>query len=192
MQKQMQNKYRKHGRNARINMSPDERAVASDKIAEKVIHSSWFQRSKIIACYLPVAGEVDTKRIIARAWRMKKRVFAPVVEKNGDMTFREITAETALYKNNYGLYEPLDAKSIDPRMLDVVVTPLVAFVSHNQRIGMGGGYFDRTFSFLSNRSSYFHPKLIGVAFACQEVEEIPANPWDIRLFSVVSETTSTL
>lgn len=187
----MQNEIRRRGRDARIAMSPEQRANASEKIAEKVIHSSWFQRCKTIACYLPVPGEVDTSGIIARAWRMKKRVFAPVVEKTGRMMFREITAETTLFENSFGIYEPGDEASICPRKLDIVITPLVAYDSHNQRIGMGGGYFDRTFSFLANRKAFLRPKLIGLAFACQKVEKILANPWDIRLFTVISEKSST-
>ena len=183
----MQNIIRSQSIIARNTLSRDERTVASDKIADVVVRSSWFQRSKSIACYLPVAGEVDTKRIIARAWRMKKRIFAPVVEKNGCMSFRRMTAETALYTNKFGLYEPCDEGSVDPRELDIVITPLVAFDLQNNRVGMGGGYFDRTFSFLSNRNAYLHPKLIGVAFACQKVEKIPANPWDIPLFAVITE-----
>ncbi len=185
----MQNTIRSQCKNARSEMSGVERAAASEKIAEIVIHSSWFQRSKTIACYLPVSGEVDTRSIIARAWCMKKRIFAPVVEKSGCMSFRQMTTETALYKSKFGLYEPRDGKSISPRKLDVVITPLVAFDSHKHRVGMGGGYFDRTFSFLSSRNAYVHPKLIGVAFACQEVEKIPANPWDIPLFTLITETT---
>ena len=185
--RRMQNEIRKHVRNMRITMSRDERASASKTIAEKVIHSSWFQRSKTIACYLPVPGEVDTWRIIARAWRMKKRIFAPVTEKNGRLTFREIKADTALYANNFGLLEPRNGETTIARKLDVVITPLVAFDSHNHRIGMGGGYFDRTFSFLLHRNTFLHPKLIGVAFACQKVGEISPNPWDIRLFSVLTE-----
>jgi 5-formyltetrahydrofolate cyclo-ligase len=183
----MQNEIRNHGRTARSSLSRDERDDASEKIAENVIHSSWFQRSKYVACYLPIPGEVDTWRVIARAWRMKKRIFAPVVKKSGRMMFREITAESDLYMNHYGLYEPSDGESITARKLDIVITPLVAFDSHNHRIGMGGGYFDRTFSFLSHRNTFLRPKLIGVAFACQEVEKIPPNPWDIRLFRVITE-----
>jgi 5-formyltetrahydrofolate cyclo-ligase len=53
---------------------------------------------------------------------------------------------------------------------------------------MGGGYFDRYFSFLRHRQHWLHPKLIGVAFDCQKVEEIPANPWDIPLYSVITES----
>jgi 5-formyltetrahydrofolate cyclo-ligase len=185
--KQIQHEFRTKGRTARNSLNGEERDDASEKIAENVIRSSWFQRSKYLACYLPLPGEVDTWRIIARAWRMKKRIFAPVVEKNGQLTFREITSESDLYTNHYGLSEPRDGESISARMLDIVITPLVAFDSHNHRIGMGGGYFDRTFSFLLHRSTFLHPKLIGIAFACQEVEKISSNPWDIRLFRVVTE-----
>jgi 5-formyltetrahydrofolate cyclo-ligase len=183
----MQKAIRSYGRDARRAMSREERRNASEIISETVIHSSWFQRSKYIACYLPVPGEVDTWRIIARAWRMKKRIFAPVVEKNARLRFREITAETSLYRNRQGIFEPDAGRLISPQALDIVITPLVAFDSQNHRIGMGGGYYDRTFCFLSNRKVFLHPKLVGVAFACQKVEKILPNPWDIPLFSVVSE-----
>jgi 5-formyltetrahydrofolate cyclo-ligase len=183
----MQKTIRSQCRRRRSAMHPSERHKASEKIAESVIHSCWFQRSGTIACYLSVPGEVETWRIIARAWRMKKRVFAPVVEKNGLMRFREITAESTLIANVQGIYEPRDGDFIEPRLLDVVLAPLVAFDKNNNRIGMGGGYFDRTFSFLSHRTTFFRPKLIGLAFACQNVEKISPNPWDIRLFSVLTE-----
>jgi len=185
----MQKITRIRGRNARSAMSRDERDLASKKICETAIHSAWFQRSNLIACYLAVPGEVDTWRLIARAWRMKKRIFAPVIQKNSQMLFREITAETTLEKNDQGIYEPRDGEIVAARLLDIVITPLVAFDSHNHRIGMGGGYFDRTFCFLTHRRMYLRPKLVGVAFACQKVEEISPNPWDIRLFSVITEVT---
>jgi len=185
----MQNEIRMHGRNARKAMSLQERASASEKISETVIRSSWFQRSKLIACYLPVPGEVDTWRIIERAWRMKKRIFAPVVEKNASLQFREITAETSLQRNEMGIFEPGEGPVISPRSFDIVITPLVAFDSSNNRIGMGGGYFDRTFCFLLHRQKFLRPKLVGVAFACQKVEKIVPNPWDIPLFSVITETS---
>jgi 5-formyltetrahydrofolate cyclo-ligase len=70
-----------------------------------------------------------------------------------------------------------------------VLTPLVAFDEQHNRIGMGGGYYDRSFAFLKNRKQLIQPKLIGLAFDCQRVEKITANPWDIRLYSVITETT---
>jgi len=171
----------------RNQLTPEESACAAEKIAHSVCHSTWFQRSKNIACYLPMAGEVDTWRIIARAWSMKKRVFAPIIQKKKHMTFQEITPDTALYMNSFGVYEPRQGKFIAARLLDVVITPLLAFDSNNHRIGFGGGYFDRTFAFLKHRTMFYRPKLIGVAFACQKVEKIAANPWDVRLFRIVTD-----
>jgi 5-formyltetrahydrofolate cyclo-ligase len=183
-----QQQLRVAGRRARANLNQAERDRASEIITEKVIRSHWFQRAEYIACYLPATDEVDTWAIIARAWRMKKRIFAPVVEKKFRMQFREITADTSLYQNQFGLLEPDDGELMSARMLDVVLTPLVAFDPFLHRVGMGGGYFDRTFSFLKHREHFFRPKLTGLAFACQKVEEISANPWDIRLFSVITDS----
>jgi 5-formyltetrahydrofolate cyclo-ligase len=136
--------------------------------------------------------EVDTWLLIERAWRMKKRIFAPVIEKKLVMQFCELTPKTRLVANRYGLLEPQGGNIIAPRALDLVIAPVVAFDTDGNRVGMGGGYFDRTFSFLRNRQHLFHPKLIGVAFACQQVEKIAPNPWDIRVFRVIDETTGSI
>ena len=181
-----QGKIRARGLDARSNLSQVERERAAEIIAEKVVRSHWFQRVEHLACYLPTPDEVDTWAIIARAWRMKKRIFAPIVKKKHQLLFREITADTTLYRNRYGLLEPDRGDLIAARKLDVVIMPVVAFDSSLHRVGMGGGYFDFTFAFLKHREHLLHPKLVGVAFACQEVEKIPANPWDIRLFRVIT------
>ena len=136
---------------------------------------------------MPAPDEVNTWEIIARAWAMKKRVFAPVIEKNAQMQFREIGADSELKRNRYGLFEPDDGHIVSARMLDIVLTPVVAFDEQNNRVGMGGGYFDRTFAFLRHRNDWLHPKIIGLAFACQKVEKIPPNPWDIRLFRAITD-----
>ena len=104
------------------------------------------------------------------------------------MKFREITADSELNRSSYGLYEPVTGELSSVQDLDIVITPLVAFDENMNRVGMGGGCFDRTFSLLKHRRAYCHPKLIGVAYACQKVEEITANPWDIPLFQVITES----
>ena len=180
---------RNSARAARIRLSADEREKASEKIVDTVIRSSWFRRSKFVACYLPMPEEVDTWTLIDRAWRMKKRIFAPIIKKNFVMQFCELTAESELVFNQFGLREPQDGEIIAPRALDLVITPVVAFDDDCNRLGMGGGYFDRTFSFLRHRQYLFHPKLIGLAFSCQRVDKIAPNPWDIRVFRVIDETT---
>ena len=182
---------RQTGRVARDSLDELTRDVASSVIAKKIVSSTWFQRTQYLACYLPAANEVSTWEIISRAWRMKKRVFAPVCEINLRMQFREVSPDTDLRPNRYGVFEPVNGEIITARMLDAVVTPVVAFDGHNHRVGMGGGYFDRTFSFLRHRNAWLHPKLVGAAFACQQVTEITPNPWDIPLFAVVTEAEET-
>ena len=85
--------------------------------------------------------------------------------------------------------EPQTGKFVDPHHLDIVITSLVAFDSSRNRIGMGGGYFDRCFAFPKGRKIRLHPKLIGLAFDCQRVGSIAPNPWDIGLYRVITETT---
>ena len=120
---------------------------------------------------------------------MGKHISAPVLRKNGLMRFRELNADSKLSPNQFGLLEPQEGEFVDPHHLDIVITPLVAFDSTGNRIGMGSGYFDRTFSFLKGRKIWLHPKLIGIAFDCQRVTAIAPNPWDIRLFRVVTEAS---
>ena len=170
---------------ARTNMS--DRDSASSKIASAVIQSRIFFASKTIACYLPMPTEVDTSTIVLRSWRAKKRIFAPVTNSGGAMAFCEIRPDTPLIKNRFGLWEPATGEFISPKAIDIVITPLVAFDNQCNRIGMGGGYFDRCFAFLKHRRHWLRPKLIGVAFQCQKVEKIVPNPWDIPLCRIITE-----
>ena len=174
---------------ARRQMRREDRARSSSIICRRILHSREFFASKVIACYLPMVDEVDTLQIIERGWRANKRIFVPVLHGREKMFFREIRPETTLRRNSYGLWEPQSGDEISPRNLDVVITPTVAYDENNNRVGMGGGYFDRCFSFLRNRRHWLRPKLIGVAFACQKVEKISPNVWDIRLYKVFSDTT---
>ena len=175
---------RMDARAARRSMSSTERNNASRRIADHFLNSRYFLASDTIACYLSTWDEVDTSAIIERAWSAKKRVFLPAISAHGEMTFHETLPGTAMVMNQFGLWQPVSGKPIDVRKLDVVVTPLVAFDSERNRIGMGGGYFDHAFSFLRDRQHWLRPKLIGIAFSCQRVDIIPSNPWDIPVFRV--------
>ncbi len=163
------------------------RDIANSRINEQVIRSHEFSAARTIACYLPMNDEVDPTRIIERAWCAKKRVFSPVIENNGRMVFRKLDRDTTLQRNRFGLWEPVNSVSVSSKSLDLVITPLVAFDTNNNRIGMGGGYYDRKFAFLKHKKRWLRPKLIGLAFACQKVEKIETNRWDIRLYRVISD-----
>ena len=178
---------RKNALHARRSMSDEERRVASKSIARQVTRSREFFAASSVGCFLPMPDEADVRQIIARGWRANKRIFCPVMGKNGEINFRQLTPDTTLLRNSFGIWEPAGSEIVSPRRLDLVVTPLVAFDRQNNRIGMGGGYYDRCFAFLRHRRNWIVPKLVGVAFACQEMEQISPNPWDVRLYAVYSD-----
>lgn len=178
---------RRHALRARRALSDEERETASGIICRRVISSREFTASEKIGCFLPMRDEVDTRAIIARAWRSNKRVFVPVLRGAAQMVFCEIEPDTELERDSFGIWAPVRGFLVEPGSLDVVVTPTVAFDAECNRIGMGSGYYDRCFAFLRNRRYWFRPKLIGVAYQCQEVEKISPKPWDIRLYRVVTD-----
>ena len=105
------------------------------------------------------------------------------------MVFVEYAENTAMAMNRFNIPEPVDQhKAIDAAALDVVITPLVAFDKTGNRLGMGGGFYDRTFSFINDNPNLgeggFHapsvakPKQIGVGHSCQQVDELQAESWD--------------
>jgi 5-formyltetrahydrofolate cyclo-ligase len=180
---------RTDARKARRSMTARERARASRQITDRFLNSRYFMASDTIGCYVSSWDEVDTSAIIERAWCAKKRIFLPVTGARRIMRFRETLPETELAVNDFGLWEPVSGSSIDVSELDVVVTPLLAFDSQRNRIGMGGGFFDSTFAFLRDRRNWLRPKLIGIAFECQRVPEIVPHPWDLPVFRVYTESS---
>ena len=180
-------KLRASAKAARRSMSSEEHLRASRRIADRFLNSRYFLASDSIACFISMWDEVDTSAIIERAWRAGKRIFLPVLSAHGRMSFHETIPETELALNRFGLWQPVAGRPIDVSKLDVVVTPLVAFDNQRNRIGMGSGFYDRNFAFLHGRRHWLRPKLIGIAFECQRVNEIARNPWDIPVFRVFTE-----
>ena len=172
---------------SRNTLDDAQRVTASATICDRIIQSHEFRSARTIACYLPTANEVDPTQVIERAWRANKRVFVPVTDAHGTMNFCEVTPTSVVTQNDFGIFEPVAGLFVDAKTLDLVITPLVAFDDDNNRIGMGGGYYDRCFHFLGKRRKWLKPKLIGVAFACQKVEKIASDTWDIPLYRVVTE-----
>lgn len=182
---------RREMRARRAGLDDETRERASRRIAGTVVHAGFFSRARSIACYLPMGEEVDTWPIIARAWRRKKRIFVPLTVRDRVLIFREVTPDSDLVHNEWGLLEPASGDVIEPKKLDLVLAPLVAFDGERHRIGMGGGYYDRTFAFMHERRRRFRPKLVGLAFDCQRTEKIVVNPWDITLHRVITESGPT-
>ena len=175
-------------RHQRRSLRAVERLDHARRLARRLAGSPVFQRSHRIAAYLPNDGEMDARPLIRRAWTAGKGIYLPVLNPQ-KLWFFPYATETPLAKNRFGIPEP----SLSPRRrwplstLDLVLAPLVAFDDRGNRLGMGGGYYDRTFAYLASRSHWRRPLILGIAYGFQQVNTLPAHPWDIPLHGIVTE-----
>jgi 5-formyltetrahydrofolate cyclo-ligase len=135
-------------------------------------------------------GEVDMRPCLELAGTRGTRVYVPriVNRRRRHMLFAPWTAGAARRCNAFGILEPRSAAGARPALaLDVVVLPLVGFDPRGHRLGMGAGYYDRALRRRLAGSAWRRPRLVGVAYACQQLAEIPASPWDVPLDLVVTE-----
>lgn len=133
---------------------------------------------------------MDPTRFVELAWQRDKEIYLPVLQKHTrHMMFAPYGPKTRLKNNRFGIPEP-DVprnKMHAPKALDLVIVPLVAFDDSGNRMGMGGGYYDRSFSFLRFAMEPRHPRLVGAAHELQRVPQLEAQEWDVPLDSVVTE-----
>lgn len=150
-----------------------------------------YRKAKKIAIYLSCGGEVQTSLIIKDALAHNKQVYLPVLHHlhGPALLFAPFGANTNLRINRFHIPEPIvvQRKLLKPSELDLVITPLVAFDENCSRIGMGGGYYDRSFAFTDHSKQWQHPKLIGIAYELQKVHNFTPEPWDIALHKIVTE-----
>jgi len=133
-------------------------------------------------------GEVDCSPILKTAFLRKKQIYLPVLSKNR-LRFAPYENSTQLTLNHYKILEPVCQKGslTDARFLDVVIAPLVAFDANLNRVGMGGGYYDRSLAFRKRRHRWKRPLVIGLAYSFQRADQIQAAPWDVPMDMVITE-----
>jgi 5-formyltetrahydrofolate cyclo-ligase len=165
--------------------------AASQKLAEKFWQMPCTKRARSIAVYLPTRGEIDCQPIIEMAWMRKKRIFAPIL-RGKQINFAPLNPDSKLTLNRYNILEPVYSTHslVKPRQLDIVIVPLLAFDSNLNRLGMGGGYYDRSFAFSKTKLHWRHPRLVGAAYSFQHVESLQPASWDVPLHCVITEKES--
>ncbi len=168
-------------------------------IIRRITHSDIYKRSKHIALYLPADGEVDLSELLRQIQFHQKKCYLPVIisQQNGIIAFAPYEAHTLLKKNCFGIPEPVFLKKQlkSAKQIDLVLTPLVGFDEQGNRIGMGGGYYDRALQHLSTKTSDsltakprpLKPKVLGIAHELQKVTQLQSQSWDIRLNAIVTE-----
>ena len=160
-----------------------ERAAASVRIADRVMAIVAAEKPAAIAAYLPIRSECDMVAVIEQATARNIAVALPAVSPNGVLEFRRYRPGDVLVDGGFGTMAPArGGPSLDP---DLVIVPLVGFDRAGTRLGHGRGHYDRAVAALAARG--VRPTLVGVGFAAQEVESIPAEPHDARLDWIVTE-----
>ncbi|OEF27808.1 5-formyltetrahydrofolate cyclo-ligase [Vibrio rumoiensis] len=175
-------------RQKRQSLSQEEQEAAGLELLEQIKQLSNITDAHNIALYLSSDGEIDTQPTINWLWQQGKQVLLPVLHpfSKGHLLFLKYHANSPICHNKYGIVEPkLDQTQVCPvSNIDIIFTPLVAFDPTGQRLGMGGGYYDRTLETWFNTGRGATP--IGLAHQCQQVEHLPSQHWDIPLPIIVT------
>jgi 5-formyltetrahydrofolate cyclo-ligase len=169
-------------------MTQQEINAASNAIADIFWQESFSNSAETIAIYMATAGEADCQPLMNTGWLRKKRIFAPILS-NKHLNFAPLERTSKMTSNRFNILEPVYQKQhlIAPHELDIVIVPLVAFDTMLNRVGMGAGYYDRTFGFTKQARNRMNPLLIGIAYSFQHVDELEPKSWDVPLHVVITE-----
>jgi 5-formyltetrahydrofolate cyclo-ligase len=169
-------------------VTPGERAHASRLVAEHVDRFLHLRSGWRIAAYSALPWELDAAPLIERARRRGCRIYLPRMERpRTSRAMRFLELRGPLRRNRLGIEEPDDTPALGARWLDVVFLPLVGFDRFGLRLGSGGGFYDRAFAFRHARGNWHGPRLVGLAYAFQEVGRIDPAAHDVPLDAVITE-----
>lgn len=182
---------RRQLRQARRALTPLQQRQASQQLLRQLAQHPLYRRSRHIAFYLANDGEIDPGLLMQHAHRLGKHCYLPVLSEwpATRMHFQRLLPGQRWTTNRFGIREPLLNRGLQARpwRLDLVLMPLVGFDEKGNRLGMGGGFYDRTFAFRRQRQYLTGPRLLGLAHNCQKTSRLPTAAWDIPLDGIVSD-----
>ena len=199
LEKNKKQQLRSKLRRARMNASKKYAFKANLNLTSQLRKLRVYRSAKNIGIYLPFQSEFPTASIIQSNLKLKKHSYVPSITsiRNKQMRFVPLHKKNAnnyqqhkLKKNVYGISEPKNncfKKSIKPQSLDIIFLPLLGFNQNGDRLGMGGGYYDRALQFKLAFKHLKRPYLIGLAFSAQKVPNLNTQKWDIPLNAVITE-----
>jgi 5-formyltetrahydrofolate cyclo-ligase len=178
---------RQHNRKLRAQLSNEALEESGLLLLERIIALPEFISASKIATYSAINGEISLNPVIDRALELGKQVYLPNLDLKS-LRFSPYFHGQKMRINRFKLPEPdvTDAEMLEPESLDLVLVPLVVFDPQLNRIGMGGGYYDRSFEFRKQPGCNV-PALIGVAHELQKVDQLVPEEWDVRLDMVITD-----
>ncbi|MFD1745221.1 5-formyltetrahydrofolate cyclo-ligase [Rhizobium helianthi] len=169
---------------ARDRLPAQERIDKSLAIADHGLSAVEIEPGEIVSGFTPIRSEADIRPLMSGLKAKGTLLCLPVILDKTTIVFRELRTDRELIPMGFGTFGPgPDCAELDP---SVMLVPLAGFDAEGQRIGYGGGYYDRAIERLHRKG--FSPRLIGIAFDCQEVASVPAEPHDMRLHAVLTES----
>ncbi|MBC3346148.1 5-formyltetrahydrofolate cyclo-ligase [Pseudomonas sp. SWRI196] len=178
-------------RQARRALTPAQQREAARGLYKQLAQHPLFRRARHIALYLPNDGEIDPRLLLRAAQRRGKATYLPVLSPwpQTKMVFQRIRPGEKLRPNRFRILEPRMniARQRKVWTLDLVLLPLVGFDDAGGRLGMGGGFYDRSLGYLARRKQWRKPTLLGLAHECQKVERLAQASWDVPLQGTVSD-----
>lgn len=161
-----------------------ERMTKSLAMADLAADAIAIKPGEVVSGFFPIRSEADIRPLMHRLKGRGARLCVPAIIDKQTIIFRRVEDGIPLVDTGFGTSGPgPDAAALDP---DVMLVPLSAFDRRGHRIGYGAGYYDRAISRLREKGRA--PRLIGIAFDCQEVEAVPAEPHDVALDAVLTES----
>ncbi len=165
-------------------MTPEARIEGSLAMVEHAGERIDFEPGMVISGFWPIRSEADIRPLLAHLRLRGARLCLPVVLDRETIVFRELVVGAEVVKTGFGTTGPgPEAAVLDP---DILLVPLSAFDIAGHRIGYGAGHYDRAIDRLKAKGRT--PKLIGIAFDCQEVASVPAEPHDVALDAILTES----
>ncbi len=182
---------RKYFRGLRRDLPVSEKHQAAINIAQQLLTLPDYEKAKNIGVYSALAEEASLDVFSELAWEDGKSLYLPVINQsseNNQMDFQAWFPEAELHSSTLGISEPkpkLNLSSVERELtqLDLILLPLVAYDKNGHRLGMGAGFYDR---YLEKKQAN-NSTLIGIAFSCQETQELPRDDWDKNLHILVNE-----
>lgn len=165
-------------------LAPADWLAWSRSIQASAMELPHYRAAQSIALYHPVQNEVDTRAILHHALASGKRVYYPKLDPKGSADFARVSAETDLVRGRFGIFEPVGIELITPADRDgmTVFVPGVSFDRRGNRLGRGGGWYDRVLGEWGDRGIF-----IGLAYEFQLVDSLPPESWDQRVHFIVTE-----